>query len=416
MGYTKDLWTRPENQSDGKVKRVPNNRHGKGKRWLACWLDPDGQERTKAFATKAPADKYWAKMETDRDRGEYYDPKAGQARFDGIAARWLSSRQVDPSTLIRYQSVYRLHVEPTFGRRPVKAVKPSEVQSWQAQLGDKHGPSTVSTARLVLVGVLDLAVADDLIKKNPGLSPVVQRIQAAGGERIQAWSDVEVLPLIDAHPDSLRLLPQVGATTGLRQGELFALSLEDIDFGEKVVHVRRQLKKLGPRYVFALPKNDRERDVPLPEWTAQSIRVHIAKYKPRPCSLPWEKTDGKPRTHNLLFRWTDGEHLTSRAFSESCWKPALAKAGIIPKPTKDARKRLHYVTTRREGLHQLRHHYASVLLAAGVSIKELAEYLGHHDPAFTLRMYVHMMPDSHDRARQVLDERLFRPRAVADGT
>jgi len=63
--------------------------------WSACWLDPDGQERTKAFATKAPADKYWAKMETDRDRGEYYGPKAGQAWFDGIAGQ--SSVDGDPA-------------------------------------------------------------------------------------------------------------------------------------------------------------------------------------------------------------------------------------------------------------------------------------------------------------------------------
>jgi hypothetical protein len=55
------------------------------------------------------------------------------------------------------------------------------------------------------------------------------------------------------------------------------------------------------------------------------------------------------------------------------------------------------------------------MLADGVSIKELAEYLGHHDPGFTLKLYVHMLPDSHERARRMIDERLFRPRAVSDG-
>jgi integrase len=413
VGYTKDLWTRPEKQEDGKVKRVPNNRHGKGKRWLACWLDPDGQERTKAFATKTPADKYWAKMETDRDRGEYYDPKAGQARFDGIAARWLSSRQVDPSTYIRYESVYRLHVEPTFGRRPVKAIKPSEVQAWQADLGTRFSSSTVAGSRLVLLGVLDLAVADDLIKKNPARSPVVKTVVADDGEKIQAWGTEVVDRVTDAHPELLRLLPIIGSTCGLREGELFGLAIEDIDFDERVLHVRRQLKKLGRDHVFALPKNDRERTIPLPAWTVQCIRVHVAKFKPTPCSLPWERPDGRLRTHNIMFRWTDGGHMKPRAYSETTWKPAIAAAGVIPKPTKDDRKRKKYITTRREGTHQLRHHYASVMLAGGVSIKELAEYLGHHDPGFTLRLYAHMLPDSHDRARRVIDEKLFRPRAVS---
>jgi integrase len=48
------------------------------------------------------------------------------------------------------------------------------------------------------------------------------------------------------------------------------------------------------------------------------------------------------------------------------------------------------------------------MLAGGVSIKELAEYLGHADPAFTLRVYAHLLPSSHDRARQVINERFSR--------
>jgi integrase len=59
-------------------------------------------------------------------------------------------------------------------------------------------------------------------------------------------------------------------------------------------------------------------------------------------------------------------------------------------------------------LHQLRHYYASVMLAGGGSIKKLAEYLGHSDPAVTLRVYAHMLPCSYDRARAVITERFNR--------
>jgi integrase len=59
-------------------------------------------------------------------------------------------------------------------------------------------------------------------------------------------------------------------------------------------------------------------------------------------------------------------------------------------------------------MHTLRHYYASVTLADGVNIKELAEYLGHHDPAFTLRMYAHILPSSHVRARQAVEKRMLR--------
>lgn len=49
----------------------------------------------------------------------------------------------------------------------------------------------------------------------------------------------------------------------------------------------------------------------------------------------------------------------------------------------------------------------------GVTIRELAEFLGHHDPAFTMRVYSRMQPGSHDRARNAMDQRMFRPRAVS---
>ncbi|MEI8406419.1 MULTISPECIES: tyrosine-type recombinase/integrase [unclassified Kribbella] len=59
-------------------------------------------------------------------------------------------------------------------------------------------------------------------------------------------------------------------------------------------------------------------------------------------------------------------------------------------------------------MHALRHYYASITLADGVNIKELAEYLGHGDPGFTLRLYTHMLPSSHERARKAVDSRLSR--------
>lgn len=424
MGFTRDLWTRPERQPDDKIKRVPNARWGKGKRWLACWQDPDGKELTKAFKTKTPADNYWRDMESARDRGEYVDPKAGRELFGDLSKAWLSSLVVDPNTKIRYEIVLRRHVDPVLERRSVKSIKASEVQTYLAKLGEQVGPATVDKALGILQGVLDLAEVDGLVRKNVARSKVIQRAKRTV-EQVQAWSDDRVFSIIDAHPDEYRLFPIIGASCGLRAAEIFGLALEDIDFEERIVRVRRQLQRLGrdrsnpdsrAGHIFALPKNDQERIVPMSDWTAQSIRVHIAKYKPRPCTLPWEKLNGSPRTHNILFRWHDGEFVKDRNYSEEIWKPALSAVGVIGPPVPNQRGQMRYVTTGREGPHQLRHYYASVSLADGVNIKELATYLGHADPGFTLRVYQHMLPDSHDRARQAIDRRMFRPRAVLDST
>ncbi|GAB2447505.1 hypothetical protein GCM10027162_50990 [Streptomyces incanus] len=76
-------------------------------------------------------------------------------------------------------------------------------------------------------------------------------------------------------------------------------------------------------------------------------------------------------------------------FNDRVWRPALRTAGVE--------------IGRDNGMHALRHFYASVLLDAGESIKALSEYLGHHDPGFTLRTYTHLMPSSEARTRAAVD-------------
>jgi integrase len=351
-------------------------------------------------------------METDLSRGDYIDPTAGRVRFDEIGRRWLSSRLVDPASAIQYESKWRLHVEPTFGRRQVKSIRPSEIAAWLTQLDNSFGPSTARAALLVLQGALDLAVADETIKRNPAKSKVVKRPPTTQ-RAVKPWPDRTVLRIVDAHPAAFQPIAVIAAGCGLRQAEIFGLASEDFDFEERVINVRRQVKKLGKEFVFALPKNDKERTVPLPDWVARTVQSHITTNKPRPYTLPWERPGGRAETVNLLFRWTDDKHIRARGYDELIWKPALAEADVIPPPGKDTRGRNRYITDRTTGMHAMRHYYASVTLADGVNVKELAEYLGHHDPGFTLRLYTHLLPSSHERARTAIDDRLFRPRLVA---
>ncbi|GAA2832367.1 tyrosine-type recombinase/integrase [Crossiella cryophila] len=86
-------------------------------------------------------------------------------------------------------------------------------------------------------------------------------------------------------------------------------------------------------------------------------------------------------------------------FNSDQWQPAFANAG------------LDFVTGDEDGMHQMRHLFASYMLTQGVSIKELAAYLGHTSEAFTLKTYVHLMPSSHQRARLAANL-MFPPRAT----
>jgi integrase len=97
----------------------------------------------------------------------------------------------------------------------------------------------------------------------------------------------------------------------MREGELYGLGEEDFDLdGQKVLRVRRQIKRIGRDFVFALPKNDRERIIPLSDWDIQVVKRHIGRYPPPPYTLPWESPDGKPHTCRLMFRWpADDQHV-----------------------------------------------------------------------------------------------------------
>jgi integrase len=111
-----------------------------------------------------------------------------------------------------------------------------------------------------------------------------------------------------------------------------------------------------------------------------------------------EDADGPPVTKRLIFTGPRGGHVWRTSLNEEAWKPALAAAGVIP-----VRERGQTCAESREnGMHALRHFYASVLLDAAEYIKALAEYLGHSDPGLTLRVYAHLMPSSQERTRKAV--------------
>ncbi|GAB3934326.1 hypothetical protein GCM10029976_043120 [Kribbella albertanoniae] len=372
---------------------------------VAGGLAGAGNEVSMAFETKTAASRHGSAMETDRERGDYLDPKAGRTRLEQVGKDWLESRSVDPASLIQYESKWRLHVAPKFGKRQLKSIRPSEIAVWLREVTEQFGPSTARSAFLVLHGALELAVADETLKRNPAKSKIVRRPPIHFAD-VVVWSEQVVDDIVEAHPPQYRLIPIVGAGAGLRQGEIFGLSTEDFDFENNVIWVRRQVKKLGRDFVFSAPKNDKMRAVPMSKAIAEFAREHIEQLGDTEVTLPWETLAGEPRTIRLMFTWSDGKQIRARNYDETIWKPALSAVGVIPPPTRDKRGRRHYVTDRKTGLHALRHHFASVALKDGVNIKELAEYLGHYNASFTLRLYTHLLPSSHDRARQAIDRRM----------
>jgi integrase len=201
-----------------------------------------------------------------------------------------------------------------------------------------------------------------------------------------------------ALPERFQAVVDLGAGCGLRQGEIFAVDVDELDFESDTLHVVQQIKYSEYKLIFASPKGGKLRDVPLSGPVADAIQAHMKRFPPVEITLPWGESDGPLVTKRLIFTQETGEVVRRPSFNNVHWKTALVEVGVIP-----GRKRGEpHAAAREHGMHALRHFYASVLLDAGENIKALSEYLGHHDPGFTLRTYTHLMPSSQERTRKAI--------------
>lgn len=344
--------------------------------WRARWRTPDGASRSKNFKRKVDAERFLTTVESSKFAGSYIDPAAGRVTFGTFAQSWLASQTFDPSTHEAVVSRLRVHILPTFGDLQLGHIRPSSVQAWLHGRRERCAPRYVRVMLANLSAILSAAVEDGLIARNPCSSRAV-RAPTVEQHRIIPWTSDQVAAVVAAHPERWWAAPVIAAGCGLRQGEVFGLRVEDTDFLRHRLLVRQQVKLLNGKPAIAAPKGRKTREVPLPEIVAIAIAEHLRRHPP---------VDG------LVFT-TRERKLTSRNYyNPHIWKPALRAAGVEP--------------TRENGMHALRHFYASVQLEAGTSIRALADYLGHSDPGFTLRVYTHLMASSENRARQAVDNAL----------
>jgi integrase len=370
---------------------VPTAAHMSDGRWQARWRDASGVQHKANFARKADAAQHQAAAIADTARGTWIDPRAGKITLAEYAPGVLAASPADAPTRENTASRWRLHIMPALGRQPLGqlAARPSLIQSFVTGLSrDGLGDGTVKLILAALSSVLGVAVTDGLIPRNPCDAVKAPRYVQA---RVVPWPAGRVEAMRDALPGAYAAMTDCGAGLGMRQGETFGLAVDDVDFLRRTVHVRRQVRIVGGHLVFAPPKGQKERDIPLPDSVSLRLAGHIAEHAPVAVTLPWRVPDGKPHTALLMFTMPDGRALGRSTFNR-WWKDAGTAAGLV--------------ITRTDGFHALRHHFASVLLAGNVDIRALADYLGHADPGFTLRVYCHLMPDAGERMRGAVDRSL----------
>ncbi|WP_326759324.1 site-specific integrase [Streptomyces phaeochromogenes] len=404
-GHIQDRWYKTETGPDDKPVKVKTDRHGSGMRYRARYIGPDGTEKSKSFpeGQKRLAEKWLNNTASDMSRGQYIDPRAARITFKSYAEKWLKAHSADLSSRIVTEQRLRLHALPVLGSRPLDSFRPEHIRELVSAM--EENPAIGGAYARNIYGdvraVLSAAVDDGLLPRNPCSAKSVSP-PATERRRVVPWQPTQVQAVRAALPERYRTMVDTGAGCGLRQGEIVGLAEDAVDFEGGILHVVRQVKLIRGKAVFAPPKCNKERDVPLPSSVAEALRSHMDAFKPVEITLPWRKPDGPKVTARLLFTNTASGIVWRSNFNIQEWKPALAAAGLITDVGEDGK----YESAREHGMHALRHFYASALLDAGENIKAVSQYLGHSDPGLTLRVYAHLMPSSQERTRKIVDRAL----------
>lgn len=272
-----------------------------GPRYDVSYREADGRQRKRTFRRRTDADRFAATVEADILRGTYLDPDAGHITFKRYAEDWLGARSFEPTTREQVALRLRVHVYPVLGPKLLSQIRPSTIQAWLSTID-----GAAATRRVILANVsaiLSAAVDDERISKNPCKAGSV-RAPRPEARKVSPWTVEQVGAVREQLPEHYRIALDLAVGLGLRQGEVFGLSPDDVDFLRGTVEVQRQVKLLnGNVQVFGLPKGSKSRTVPLPSSVRDLLASHLAVHRARAVTLPWREPGGKtttpctPRSH-----------------------------------------------------------------------------------------------------------------------
>ena len=347
-----------------------------GGRWRARYRTSDGRQRSRVFARESEAKRFLVEVEHRMFTGGYVDPRAGRVTFRTYAEEWQAMRSCRPQSAALAAQQLRDHVYPVIGDRPLGAIRLSDVQALVHRLEQSLAPSTARVVLGRVAAVLRSAVGDQVIARSP--CEGVKR--PTTGARVDKVLSVEqVAALADAMPAHYRAAVITGATTGLRPGELFGLTVPAVDFLRRSLVVERQLvrprgDKGGVELVESLKTERSRRKVPLGQVTVDALAAHLAEFDPHP-------------DLGLVFTDAAGRPIREQTFGRA-WHRARHAAGV---------------PAWAKGPHALRHHFASLLIARGSSPTVVQRRLGHASPMITMGVYGHLWPDDEENTRAAVD-------------
>ena len=337
----------------------------RGDSWRARYRNPrTGRQYQKTFPRQAQAQKWLRDQVGTLDKGSWIDPNAGRETFACYFARFVERQVWTDGT----QKAMSLAVRSTpFADVQIRLVMPTDVEAWvKAMTLRSLAPGTVKTRFTNVRAVFRAAVRDEIIAKDPTVGVRLPR-QRKREAAMTIPSPADVRALLEAADERFVAFVAVCALAGLRLGEAAALQVGDVGFLERQVRVERQVQRAGAGKVeIRLPKYGSERVVPIPDELVQILAAHVALGH-RGVWL-FQGAGDTPPHQNTVGYW---------------WRKTLGAAGL-------------------EGirLHDLRHFYASGLIAAGCDVVTVQRALGHAKATTTLETYSHLWPSAEDKTRK----------------
>src|SRR3954471_17940428 len=296
--------------------------------------------------------------------GEGRDAGPGAARpsFGEVGEEWLELQtHLRPRTHDLYRTALQRHLAPRIGTMPIGDVDEEVIAGVIAHL-EAQGLSgwTVRGILVPLGRVLSYAVRRKLIPDNPIRRLERRERPSVIRREMRILRSEEIEALLGAATPAYRPLLATAIFTGLRQSELLGLQWADLDFEGGVLHVRRQLDRSGD---YTQPKTPKAlREVVLMPSLAALLREHkIRSAHGSPSDPVFATATGRP----MYYR-----NVTRRGFTAAITKAALIGEG-------ETRLRFH----------DLRHTYASLLIAQGLNVVFISRQLGHASPSMTLDVY-----------------------------
>ncbi|OYC97240.1 tyrosine-type recombinase/integrase [Microbacterium sp. Yaish 1] len=354
-----------------------------GPRYRVRYRKPSNQRQTdkRGFKTKREAEVFLASVTIAKAVGDYIDPALSRVKVEQLADRWLAGKRppaLKPSAYKPLEISWRLHVQPRWGDREIRSIVPSEVQEWVTQLsqplGERSGKSATVVLRAlgVLAGILDMAIDDGRMKKNParGLRNLPKKLKRKAGRSYLTIDQVHQLAAEARYPTLVLVL----AYTGLRWGEATALRVRHLNTVRRRLHVEENAVQVDGVIHLGTPKSSEHRHVPYPKF----LEPYLVQL-----------TAGKG-PDSLLFG--DGlVHLRPSRVGTGWFEGAVSRA------------RAADPTFPRITPHDLRHTAASIAVSTGANVKAVQHMLGHESASMTLDTYADLFPDDLEAVADRMD-------------